>query len=336
MNRNEKQTAVNRVLADKYGLDPKVHFWKQKQSGLWIATHDAVMIIAEQEGITFSEPKVNWDTLPNICICVTAHQTATGKEVWTFGECSADNNRNSYPWAMAEKRAKDRAVLMLIDAYQYGVKSEEEAEDFKRPPSEDDFSYVQETEKELNGGKLADEEIPPPRKPYNLKATAKQEELVTRILTDDPVLFTSEERAIWEERFATVLNSRKSYSEMIEDLKGDQGFKRTELRGFIDQFNTAKKTFKDKGIGNEYNNVLTRCFADEIAIEGMSMDTGVIVGRFFSEVNKVRLNTVLKTLRTVYAENTSTTAKVISPPTPPGDLIPVKTETEEPELFPRS
>ena len=32
---------------------------------------------------------------------------------------------------MAEKRGKDRAILKLIKAYEYGISSEEEADDFK-------------------------------------------------------------------------------------------------------------------------------------------------------------------------------------------------------------
>ena len=35
------------------------------------------------------------------------------KVIQTFGECTPKNNTNSYPVAMAEKRAKSRIVLML-------------------------------------------------------------------------------------------------------------------------------------------------------------------------------------------------------------------------------
>ena len=58
----------------------------------------------------------------------------TGKKgdasAWSFGEAMPSNNKNAYPFAMAEKRAKDRVILKLIglsgDAY-----SEDEADDFK-------------------------------------------------------------------------------------------------------------------------------------------------------------------------------------------------------------
>ena len=50
----------------------------------------------------------------------------------TFGEVNPKNNRNSYPWAMAEKRCLSRAVLKLAGLYAHGVFGEDESEQFKR------------------------------------------------------------------------------------------------------------------------------------------------------------------------------------------------------------
>ena len=49
---------------------------------------------------------------------------------WSIGEASPKNNKNAYPWAMAEKRAKDRVILKLL-GFAGEVYSEEEADDFK-------------------------------------------------------------------------------------------------------------------------------------------------------------------------------------------------------------
>ena len=46
-------------LATKYKLDPKVDFWKHKQSGKWIITHDACEKIASMENIVMTD----WKTL---------------------------------------------------------------------------------------------------------------------------------------------------------------------------------------------------------------------------------------------------------------------------------
>ena len=51
--------------------------------------------------------------------------------VESFGEASANNTRQSYPVAMAEKRALGRVVLKISGAYKYGVFGEDESDDFK-------------------------------------------------------------------------------------------------------------------------------------------------------------------------------------------------------------
>ena len=39
---------------------------------------------------------------------------------------------NKFFGAMAEKRGKDRAILKLINAYEYGIYSDVEADSFKK------------------------------------------------------------------------------------------------------------------------------------------------------------------------------------------------------------
>jgi hypothetical protein len=55
---------------------------------------------------------------------------------WSFGEASPANNKNAYPWAMAEKRGKDRVILKFLAAHG-DVYSEEEAEDFRKAPRDE-------------------------------------------------------------------------------------------------------------------------------------------------------------------------------------------------------
>ncbi|MBO33024.1 MAG: hypothetical protein CMM74_08630 [Rhodospirillaceae bacterium] len=335
MDRQEKQKAVNRTLSEKYGLDPAVHFWKQKQSGLFIATYDAIMIIAENEGITFTQPIQNWDALPNICIMISAMHP-DGREVWTFGECSADNNRNVYPFAMAEKRAKSRGVLMLINAYQYGVKSEVEADDFKRVASsmEDggNTDYHQEQEAELTGkGKPAENtptdkpgnsRLPGKRKAYNLSATTKQRELVNTILTEEPRLWTDVEVKEWLANFEVAVICRREYGDMIDDLKAHQNQKRFERREYVVEFAQVRDHFESKGLGEAFETKTVDDFGtnDPAELVDFLLHTGEIPS-------------VLKGLRTLYAERTEASSKAISPPTPPGDRFPV---SNDPELFPNS
>ncbi len=54
------------------------------------------------------------------------------REISSIGEADKSNCTSKYYGCMAEKRGIDRCVLKLIDAYEYGISSEVEADDFKK------------------------------------------------------------------------------------------------------------------------------------------------------------------------------------------------------------
>ena len=118
-------------LASKYELG-KGDFWEMKFGGRsnWSITHDACEKIAHIEGIVFHKPEVFRDSNSNIAMVGEASKG--DKVMWTTGEASPTNNKMSYNWAMCEKRLKDRLTLKMINAYEYGVYSEVEADDFKK------------------------------------------------------------------------------------------------------------------------------------------------------------------------------------------------------------
>lgn len=130
-------------LAKKYNLHQD-DFWELSQrKGTWIIKHDACEKIAAIEKITFAKPDVHYG-LDAICLIGEASKshlikTATGlkeetETLWATGEASAVNvmGQGKYYWAMAEKRLKDRLILKLIHAYEFGIYSEEEADSFKK------------------------------------------------------------------------------------------------------------------------------------------------------------------------------------------------------------
>lgn len=98
--------------------------------GTWVAYHAAIERMAAKAGIKFDLPQmiVNDYVAKTVVVCVAA-SLKDAKE-WSFGEVSPSNNKNSYPYAMAEKRAKDRVALKLLGMSGL-VYSEEEADDFK-------------------------------------------------------------------------------------------------------------------------------------------------------------------------------------------------------------
>jgi len=120
---------LNPVVAEilkKYSLDPQECLWDCK--GTWVMLHRYLEQVAAKAGITFSEPRVVVADGANVSII--AFGSLGDRAEWTFGEASPDNNRNAYPWAMAEKRCKDRLVLKLLGLHGF-VYSEEEADEFK-------------------------------------------------------------------------------------------------------------------------------------------------------------------------------------------------------------
>lgn len=114
-------------LLKKYGEDNK-SVWDCH--GTWVAYHAAVERMAAKANIIFEPPTmiVNDYQSKTVVVCVKAAMAE--KSEWSFGEVSPANNKNSYPYAMAEKRAKDRVALKLLGMAGL-VYSEEEADDFK-------------------------------------------------------------------------------------------------------------------------------------------------------------------------------------------------------------
>ena len=150
-------------LADKYELTEN-DFWElRKNSGKWIITHDACEKIAVTEGIVFDPPEIisytptiitengekvqkvmygrqTWKPAwagtcqrksGDVAMIITGYkQDNPDYKIWTTGEANGDNCSMNYMLAMGEKRGKDRIILKLINAYEYGIYSDVEADDF--------------------------------------------------------------------------------------------------------------------------------------------------------------------------------------------------------------
>ena len=160
-------------LAEKYELT-KDDFWElRRNSNKWIITHDACEKIAVQENIVFEPPQIinytptiitengekvqkvtKWGTQTwkpawagtcqrksgDVAMIITGYkQDNPDYKIWTTGEANGDNCTMNYLMAMSEKRGKDRIILKLINAYEYGIYSDVEADDFgkhDKPPTE--------------------------------------------------------------------------------------------------------------------------------------------------------------------------------------------------------
>ena len=122
-------------LAKKYNLN-KNDFWLHKPSGKYIILHDAVEKIASMEQIEIVDFKVLNSEQGFARFLIT--MSKGNKKVTTIGEADSKNCVSGYKGMIAEKRGIDRCVLKLINAYQNGIYSDSESDDFKKPKSDFD------------------------------------------------------------------------------------------------------------------------------------------------------------------------------------------------------
>ena len=110
--------------------------------GTVVILHKALEKVAAHEGITFDAPVVIESNVEKKMVVILVTGRSGDKVEWSFGEAAPYNLKNNYPFAMAEKRAKDRVILKLVglhgDAY-----SETEADEFNeaKPPKLVQESY---------------------------------------------------------------------------------------------------------------------------------------------------------------------------------------------------
>jgi len=127
---------VKKILKE-LELDPKECLWDC--NGTWVMYHRYIEIAGAKHNIVYDLYEAETNSI-NKCVaikCVASIKPdlASGdsefKTVTTYGEASPSNNKNAYPYAMAEKRAVDRAILKLLGLHGF-IYSEDEM-----PPEKD-------------------------------------------------------------------------------------------------------------------------------------------------------------------------------------------------------
>ena len=112
----------------KYDMSAEDSMWDCH--GSWVAYHKAIEEIGAKAGVSFSKPDILEHNSEKGIVSLVCYGEMNGRQEWSVGECSPKNNKNAYPYAMAEKRAKDRVILKLVGLHGF-VYSEEESDDFK-------------------------------------------------------------------------------------------------------------------------------------------------------------------------------------------------------------
>lgn len=123
--RTKRQRVIDTLKT--FGLDASA-VWDCH--GTPVIYHWACERIGAKMGIQFDAPQlIDQNTAQKVVTILVTGRKGERSE-WAFGEVTPNNCKNAYPWAMAEKRAKDRVILKLADLAGE-VYSEEESDDFK-------------------------------------------------------------------------------------------------------------------------------------------------------------------------------------------------------------
>ena len=122
-----KQEILNRLFVEN-NLTEEDYF---KHKFYTIITRSGIDKIQASNNIEISYNLI-YNSLDAKCVIIKATAKMGDKVIETFGEAAPNNNQNSYPVAMAEKRAMSRACLKLAGFYQNNVFGEDEADAFKR------------------------------------------------------------------------------------------------------------------------------------------------------------------------------------------------------------
>jgi hypothetical protein len=146
MNTTDKK--ISEVLA-KFGEPMAGNIWRVQ--GTAVIYHKTLERIAAHAKVVFDEPKIIRAERDEAVIQVTGRMS--DRIEWSIGEALIGVNyrvsgkQAAYVYAMAEKRAKDRVILKLIELHGY-VYSEEEADEFKqgRPGFADPHVELEKTE----------------------------------------------------------------------------------------------------------------------------------------------------------------------------------------------
>jgi hypothetical protein len=115
----------------KYGVTSD-EVWPVPGGKSFAIKHKAIERVAAGAGIKFERPTILEVSLEKKLAAMVVVGSLGDREEWATGEASPNNCKNAYTLAMAEKRAKDRVVLKLLQAHG-ALYSEDEADDFKQP-----------------------------------------------------------------------------------------------------------------------------------------------------------------------------------------------------------
>lgn len=217
-----------------YEEEPKDAMWDCH--GTWVVYHRAIERIAAKAGITFDMPEIVEAKSADRIVAIVARGFMGERSEWSFGEAAPGNNKNSYPYAMAEKRAKDRVVLKLVGLHGLAY-SEEESDDFhpnitRSQPAEEPSQSTSQEHLKANGKPLKGWRADGTRTSYWLKTNGSWQAL--KNMLDDDLLDCNS--------LASLETLKGEYRQMAKEQRWNKQF----LDALNHEFNAHEKAIMDR------------------------------------------------------------------------------------------
>lgn len=85
----------------------------------WCIKHKALERAGAAAGIVWERPAMIETDSGSGVVALCVFGKMGDRTEWSIGEAAPKNNKNAYPYAMAEKRGKDRVILKLLNTHGY-------------------------------------------------------------------------------------------------------------------------------------------------------------------------------------------------------------------------
>ena len=113
-------------ILNELKFNPAECLWEKH--GATCMKHRYIEIAGQNKGVVINSlDEVEKNSAEGV-VAIKCTASLGKSKVITYGEATPKNNKNSYPYAMAEKRAVDRAILKLIGIHGF-VYSDDEVDD---------------------------------------------------------------------------------------------------------------------------------------------------------------------------------------------------------------
>ena len=114
---------IVKEILEELKFDPSECLWEKH--GATCMKHRYIEIAGQEKGVVIeSLDEVEKNSAEGV-VAIKCTASLGKAKVITYGEATPKNNKNGYPYAMAEKRAVDRAILKLIGIHGFVYSDDE-------------------------------------------------------------------------------------------------------------------------------------------------------------------------------------------------------------------